>query len=40
MAEKLDSRQIATFEEILRASLYEQEVLRHVLVRKVQPANW
>ncbi len=34
MAEKLDSRQIATFEELLRACLYEQEALRRVIVRK------
>ncbi len=34
MAEKLDPRQIATFEELLRACLYEQEALRRVLVQK------
>ncbi len=34
IAEKLDPRQIATFEELLRACLYEQEALRRVLVRK------
>jgi len=34
MAEKLDPREIATFEELLRACLYEQESLRRVLVRK------
>ncbi len=34
MAEKLDSRQVATFEELLRACLHEQEALRRVLVRK------
>ena len=34
MAEKLDPRQIVTFEELLRACLYEQEALRRVLVRK------
>jgi len=28
MAEKLDPRQVATFEEFLRACLYEQEALR------------
>ncbi len=33
MAEKLDPRQISTFEELLRACLYEQEALRRVLVR-------
>ncbi len=34
MAEKLDPRQVVTFEEPLRACLYEQEALRRVLVRK------
>ncbi len=34
MAEKLDPRQVATFEELLRACLYEQEALRRVLMRK------
>ncbi len=34
MAEKLDPLQVATFEELLRACLYEQEALRRVLVRK------
>ncbi len=34
MAEKLDPRQVATFEELLRAVLYQQEALRLVLVRK------
>ena len=34
MAEKLDPRQLVTFEELLRACLYEQEALRRVLVRK------
>ncbi len=34
MAEKLDPRQVVTFEELLRACLYEQEALRRVLVRK------
>ncbi len=34
MAEKLDPRQVATFEELLRAFPYEQEALRRVLVRK------
>ncbi len=34
MAEKLDLRQVATFEELLRACLYEQEALRRMLVRK------
>ncbi len=34
MAEKLDPRQVATFEELLRSMMYEQEALRRVLVRK------
>ena len=34
MAEKLDPRQVVTFEELLRTCLYEQEALRRVLVRK------
>ncbi len=34
MAEKLDPKQVATFEELLHACLYEQEALRRVLVRK------
>ncbi len=34
MAEKLDPREIATFEELLRACLYEQEALRRVILRK------
>lgn len=34
VAEKLDPRQVVTFEELLRACLYEQEALRRVLVRK------
>ncbi len=34
MAEKLDPRQVVTFEELLRACMYEQEALRRVLVRK------
>ncbi len=34
MAEKLDPQQIVTFEELLRACLYEQEARRRVLVRK------
>jgi len=34
MAEKADSREVATFEELLRACLYEQEALRRVLVQK------
>ncbi len=34
MAEKLDPRQVGTFEELLMTVLYEQEALRRVLVRK------
>ncbi len=34
MAEKLDPRQVVTFEELLRSMMYEQEALRRVLVRK------
>ncbi len=34
MAEKLDPRQVVTFEELLMTVLYEQEALRWVLVRK------
>ena len=34
MAEKLDPRQIATFEELLRACMVEQEATRRILVRK------
>ncbi len=34
MAEKLDPRQVVTFEELLRACLYEQEATRRVLVGK------
>ncbi len=34
MAEKLDPKQVATFEEVLMTVLYEQEALRRVLVRK------
>ena len=33
MAEKLDPKQVATFEELLRSMMYEQEALRRVLVR-------
>ncbi len=39
MAEKLDPKQVATFEELLRACLYEQEALRRVLVRKGLVSN-
>ncbi len=34
MGEKLHSQHLASFEEVLRACLYEQEALRRVLVRK------
>ncbi len=34
MAEKLDPKQVVTFEELLRSMMYEQEALRRVLVRK------
>ncbi len=34
MAEKLDPRQVVTFEELLRATMFEQEATRRVLVRK------
>ncbi len=34
MAEKLDPRQVATFEELLMTVLYEQEAPRRMLVRK------
>ena len=39
MAEKIDPRQLATFEELLRACLYEQEALRRVMVRKGLVSN-
>ncbi len=39
MAEKLDPRQVATFEEVLMTVLYEQEALRRVLVRKGMLSN-
>ncbi len=34
MAEKLDPKQIVTFEELLRAMMFETEATRRVLVRK------
>ncbi len=34
MAEKLDPRQVATFEELFRAMMFETEATRRVLVRK------
>jgi hypothetical protein len=39
MAEKADLKQLVTFEELLRACLYEQEGLRRVLVRKGLVSN-
>jgi len=34
MATKLDPRQVVTFEELLRAMMYETEAVRRVLVWK------
>ena len=34
MAEKLDPRQVVTFEELVRAMMFETEATRRVLVRK------
>ncbi len=34
MAEKLDPKQVVTFEELLRAMMIEQDATRRVLVRK------
>ena len=34
MAEKLDPKQVVTFEELLRAMMLEIEAVRRVLVRK------
>ncbi len=34
MAERLDPKELVTFEELLRACLYEQEALQRVLVQK------
>ncbi len=34
MAEKLDPRQVVTFEELLRAIMMEQDATRRILVRK------
>ena len=34
MAQKCDGREVTTFEELLRACLYEQEALRRVFVWK------
>ncbi len=34
MAEKLDPREVVTFEELLRAMMIEQDATRRILVRK------
>jgi hypothetical protein len=34
MAEKLDPRQVVTFEELIRAMMMEQDATRRILVRK------
>ncbi len=34
MAEKLDPKEVVTFEELLRAVMMEQDATRRVLVRK------
>ncbi len=39
MAEKLDPKQVVTFEELLRAMMFEQEATRRILVRKGLLAN-
>ncbi len=39
MPGKLDPRQVVTFEELLRALMFEQEATRRVLVRKGLLAN-
>jgi len=39
MAERADPMQLVTFEELLRACLYEQEAFRRVLVRKGLVSN-
>ncbi len=39
MAEKLDPRQVVTFEELLRSMMYEQEATRRVLVQKALLSN-
>ncbi len=39
MAEKLDPKQVVTFEELLRAMMFEQEATRRVLVRKGLVSN-
>ncbi len=39
MAEKLDPRQVVTFEELLRAMMMAQDATRRVLVRKGLQTN-
>ena len=39
MGERVDPKRRVTFEELLRACLYEQEALRRVLVRKGPVSN-
>ena len=39
MAKNADPEQLVTFEELLRACLYEQEALRRVLVKKALVTN-
>ena len=39
MAKILNQRQVVSFEELLRACLYEQEALRRILVRKGLVSN-
>ena len=34
MAEKLDPKEIVTFEELLMSNMYEQEALINILVKK------
>ncbi len=34
MAEKLDPKEVVTFEELLRAMMFETEATRRILVRK------
>ncbi len=34
MAEKLDPKQVVTFEELLRAMMFDTEATRRILVRK------
>ncbi len=34
MAEKLDPKEVVSFEELVQAMMYEQDALRRVLVRK------